>query len=72
MSFSIDIQPLFNFHRIRIKDEHLGVHIDIISKGGLLNSWIQQPAYHSWDVIEGNNFETGWGAFERMDSKVQR
>ncbi len=64
MSFSIDIQPLFNFHRIRIKDEHLGVHIDIISKGGLLNSWIQQPAYHSWDVIEGNNFETGWGAFE--------
>jgi aldose 1-epimerase len=64
MSFSIDIQPLFNFHRIRITDNSIAVHIDIISKGGLLNSWIQRPANNFWDVIEGNNFEAGWGLFE--------
>lgn len=64
MSFSIDIQPLFNFHQIRIQDNSLNVHIDIMSKGGLLNSWIQPPAYGLWDVIEGNKFEQGWIEYE--------
>lgn len=62
MSFSIDIQPISSFKRIRIVDNLNNVHIDIISKGALLNSWWQGP--ENWDIIDGNHFENGWGDFE--------
>jgi aldose 1-epimerase len=61
MSFSIDIQPISTFKRIRITDINANVHIDIMSKGGLLNSWIQP---NKWNIVEGNNFTDGWGQFE--------
>ncbi len=61
MSFSIDIQSISTFKRIRITDNSSNVHIDIISKGGLLNSWIQP---NNWNIIEENNFSDGWGKFE--------
>lgn len=64
MSFSIAIQPLFDFHQIRIQDNSLNVSIDIISKGGILNSWIQDPAHAHWDIIHGNQFENGWENYE--------
>ena len=61
MSFSIDIQSISTFKRIRITDNSSNVHIDIMSKGGLLNSWIQP---NNWNIIEENNFSDGWGQFE--------
>jgi aldose 1-epimerase len=62
MSFSIDIQPLSSFKRIRITNLISKVYIDIISKGGILNSWMQ-PA-ENWDIIDGNDFSSGWSNFE--------
>jgi aldose 1-epimerase len=64
MSFSIEILPLFDFKKIRIIDESNHVHIDIVSKGGLLNSWVQHNNAEAWDLIDGNNFEQGWNQFE--------
>ncbi|MEN9697503.1 MAG: hypothetical protein RLZ56_924 [Bacteroidota bacterium] len=64
MSFSIEIQPIFDFKQIRIHDSNAQVTIDIISKGGLLNSWKQSPAQDNWDIIDGNHFEDGWNHFE--------
>jgi aldose 1-epimerase len=61
MSFSIDIQPISTFKRIRIRDNSLNVYIDVISKGGLLNSWVQ--ANH-WNIIDANDLSNGWTAFE--------
>ncbi len=61
MSFSIDIQSISTFKRIRITDDCSNVYIDIISKGGLLNSWVQS---NNWNIIDGNKLEHGWGEFE--------
>ena len=68
MSFSIDIQPLFDFKRIRITNQGINAHIDIISKGGLLNSWVSpnphEIAQPTIDIIDGNDFSQGWNNFE--------
>jgi aldose 1-epimerase len=69
MSFSIDIQAQFNFKRIRITNNATQVYIDIISKGGLLNSWTQSPEKQGWDIIDGNSFENGWDGFESTGFK---
>jgi aldose 1-epimerase len=61
MSFSIDIQSISTFKRIRITDDCSNVYIDIISKGGLLNSWVQS---NNWNIIDGNKLEHGWSEFE--------
>ena len=60
MSFSIDIQSLSDFKRIRIANQSINAHIDIISKGGLLNSWVNSTL----DIIDGNDFGQGWENFE--------
>ena len=62
MSFSIDIQPISTFKRIRIANHESKASIDIMSKGGVLNSWLQTN--DQWDIIDGNNFESGWGNYE--------
>ena len=62
MSFSIDIQPISTFKRIRIANHESKASIDIMSKGGFLNSWLQTN--DQWDIIDGNNFESGWGDYE--------
>jgi aldose 1-epimerase len=62
MSFSIDIQPISNFKKVHITNNANGNSIDIITKGGLLNSWKQ--SIDQWDIIDGNDFEQGWGNFE--------
>ena len=62
MSFSIDIQSVSSFKRIRITNLISKAYIDIISKGGILNSWMQ-PA-ENWDIIDGNDFSNGWSNFE--------
>jgi aldose 1-epimerase len=69
MSFSIEIQPQHQFKRIRIIDNELQVHADILSKGGILNSWIQPPSLINWDLIDGNTFENGWSNFENNGFK---
>ena len=62
MSFSIDIQPISTFKRIRITNLETLVYIDVVSKGGILNSWMQTA--EQWDLIDGNDFESGWDNFE--------
>jgi aldose 1-epimerase len=62
MSFSIDIQPISSFKRIRITDLSTHVYIEIMSKGAILNSWMQSS--ENWDIIEGNDFTNGWGQYE--------
>jgi aldose 1-epimerase len=68
MSFSIDIQPMFDFKCIRITNQRINAHIDIISKGGLLNSWVSPNPHEisqpSIDIIDGNDFSQGWNHFE--------
>ena len=62
MSFSIDIQSISTFKQIRISNNANDTSIDIITKGGLLNSWKQ--AIEQWDIIDGSDFTSGWGNFE--------
>lgn len=62
MSFSIDIQPISTFQQIRITHTTTKNYIDIISKGGILNSWMQTK--ENWDIIDGNDFASGWENFE--------
>ncbi len=64
MSFKIDIIPSAQFNLVRITNTETLVNIDISTKGGLLNSWIQSPHKQSFDVIEGNDFSNGWDNFE--------
>ena len=51
MSFTIDIQPHFDFKNIRITNNTSNVYIDIVSKGGLLNSWVQPSEAMSLDTL---------------------
>jgi aldose 1-epimerase len=62
MSFSIDIQPISSFKQIRITDLSTKSYIDIISKGAILNSWMQTS--ENWDIVSGNDFTYGWNQFE--------
>lgn len=62
MSFLIDIQPVSNFQRVRITNQTNNASIDLISKGGILNSWWQEN--EQWDIIDGNHFENGWEQYE--------
>lgn len=62
MSFSIDIQSIASFKRIRITDLSTHVYMDILSKGAILNSWMQSS--ENWDIIEGNDFTNGWEQYE--------
>jgi aldose 1-epimerase len=64
MPFTIETYPIDQFTLIRITDTTTQAHIDISSKGGLLNSWVQSPDNKSWDVIDGNDFSNGWSNFE--------
>lgn len=69
MSFIIEILPKAPFNIVRITDTVANLHIDIATKGGLLNSWVQSPQMECWDVIDGNNFENGWNNFEATGFK---
>jgi aldose 1-epimerase len=62
MSFSIDIQSISTFKLVRITNLSTSVYIDILSKGGLLNSWMQ--AAENWDIIDGNDLSNGWMNYE--------
>ncbi len=64
MSFTIDIQPHFDFKIIRIANNDTKVYIDIVTKGGLLNSWVQHKGSAQFDVIDGNELSKGWVNFE--------
>ena len=67
MSFSIDIQHITTFKRIRITNRSSLVYIDILSKGAILNRWMQVK--ENWDIIDGNDFEKGWSNFEAAGFK---
>lgn len=62
MSFSIDIQLVSTFKSVRITNNKTNEFIEIITKGGLLNSWMQSN--DNWDIINGNEFNNGWENFE--------
>lgn len=64
MSFSINIKPLAEFKLIHISNESTGEYIAISTKGGLLNNWIQPISGGNFDIIDGNDFNEGWGHFE--------
>ena len=64
MSFSIDIQSVSTFKQIRITNHTLNAHIDLITKGGLLNSWVMPSLNSKIDFIDGNDFSQGWQHFE--------
>jgi aldose 1-epimerase len=64
MSFTIDIQPHFDFKIIRIANNDTKVYIDIVTKGGLLNSWVQSKGSSQFDVIDGNDLSNDWVNFE--------
>jgi aldose 1-epimerase len=64
MSFNIDIQPYFDFKIIRITDNESNVSIDIATKGGILNSWLQSDKETKFDIIDGNDLSDGWKNFE--------
>ncbi len=64
MAFTIDIQPHFDFKNIRITNNDTKAYIDILSKGGLLNSWVQPNGSTPLDVIDGNDLSKGWVNFE--------
>lgn len=64
MSFNIDIQPCFDFKILRITDNESNVSIDIATKGGLLNSWLQADEQSKFDIIDGNDLSNGWENFE--------
>lgn len=69
MSFTIDIQPHFDFKIIRITNNDSNVYLDIVSKGGLLNSWVQPVGSEQFDVIDGNDLSKGWMDFESTGFK---
>ena len=69
MSFTIDIQPHFDFKVIRITNNDSNVYLDIVSKGGLLNSWVQPMGSEQFDVIDGNDLSMGWMDFESTGFK---
>ena len=69
MSFTIDIQPHFDFKVIRITNNDSNVYLDIVSKGGLLNSWVQPMGSEQFDVIDGNDLNMGWMDFESTGFK---
>ena len=64
MSFNIDIQPYFDFKIIRITDNESNASIDIATKGGILNSWLQSVKDTKFDIIDGNDLSNGWKNFE--------
>ncbi len=64
MAFSVQNITLGDLNFIRISNLNTLCHIDISCKGGLLNSWVQGPEKQGFDVIDGNDFSIGWGAFE--------
>lgn len=64
MAFTIDISPKLDFKIIKITDLDTGVFIEIITKGGLLNSWVQSDAKNHFDVIDGNDLTNGINNFE--------
>ena len=69
MSFTIDIQPHFDFKIIRITNNDSNVYLDIVSKGGLLNSWVQPVGSEQFDVIDGNDLSKCWMDFESTGFK---
>jgi len=69
MSFTIDIQPHFDFKVIRITNNDSKIYIDIVSKGGLLNSWVQPMGSKQFDIIDGNDLSKGWLNFESTGFK---
>lgn len=62
MAFSIDIQPISTFNNIRITNLLSRHYIDIVTKGGLLNSWMQSNDH--WDIIDGMDLTNGWANYE--------
>jgi aldose 1-epimerase len=64
MSFAISIQPIENFKLVQIKNCLTNEQIEIVTKGGLLNSWKLSPTSGFFDIIDGNILEEGWKNFE--------
>ena len=64
MSFNIDVKPNFDFKIIRITNNDSNVYIEISTKGGLLNSWVNPLGSSQMDVIDGNDFNKDWQNFE--------
>lgn len=64
MPFKIDLHSKPGFKLVRITNCETQVHIDVATKGGLINSWVQSPLKHGFDIIDGNDFSNGWVNFE--------
>jgi aldose 1-epimerase len=61
MSFEIQITAIDHFEQIDLKDTSNGNSIKICTKGGILNEWIVDGKK---SIINGNDFNKGWGNFE--------
>ncbi len=69
MAFEIQVSPLFDFEKVRLIDAEMGVAIEITTKGALMNSWQVKHQNKSLNLIEGNDFDNGWGPFEQNGFK---
>lgn len=61
MSFEIQITTIDHFEQIDLKDTSNGNSMKICTKGGILNEWIVDGKK---SIINGNDFNKGWGNFE--------
>ncbi len=61
MSFEIQITAIAHFEEVNLKDTSNGNSIKICTKGGILNEWIVGGKK---SIINGNDFNKGWGNFE--------
>ncbi len=69
MAFEIQISPLFDFEKVRLIDTEMGVAIEIITKGALMNSWQVLSQNKTLHLIDGNEFGNGWGLYEQNGFK---
>jgi aldose 1-epimerase len=64
MSFKISIIPLDSFDLIELIDISSETHIQICTRGALLNSWTIRNNGEIHECIQGNDLDNGWHEFE--------
>ena len=69
MAFEIQISPLFDFEKVRLIDTEMGVAIEIITKGALMNSWQVPFQNKALQLMDGNELGNGWGLYEQNGFK---
>jgi aldose 1-epimerase len=70
MSFEIQVSSFLDFQKVRLIDAHNGISVEIATKGALLNSWlVQKNQATRIQLIDGNDFNNGWDAYESSGFK---